>query len=239
MKSILMNIVPQNTVNLPFAHFRILQGLVYHLLSYDSAISETVHNKKEGKADSFKMFCFSDLCGRYRIDSQSLIYEGPVSFEIRSAEDSFIDVIAGRLDEDSLLSINQCACKVIDYSVSSRFFLNNEAVFTMNTPIVAYHTIDKHTVFYGPSDENFFPIVCNNLLKKYEMLHDASYTGPLGIECVECRPKDKCVTSFKGTYLTGYYGAYRLVASGEMLRTAYFCGLGGKNSMGFGVGIIR
>ena len=50
MKSIVLTIQPKQELIIPLSHYHALQGLVYELISYDSALSMELHNKKSGKS---------------------------------------------------------------------------------------------------------------------------------------------------------------------------------------------
>ena len=43
------------------------------------------------------------------------------------------------------------------------------------------------------------------------------------------------VTTFKGTYITGWQGYYHLEGSNELINFLYYAGLGDRNSQGFGM----
>ena len=45
----------------------------------------------------------------------------------------------------------------------------------------------------------------------------------------------KRVTRFKGTYVTGWVGDLILACDPQLLATLYCCGIGAKNSQGFGM----
>lgn len=142
--------------------------------------------------------------------------------------------MAAGVRETPILRFADCDCDVTDLTVSTRTFLKSEAVFTMQTPIVLYRSADGHTRYFAPNEDEFYPLLANNLEKKYAAVFGRDYSGPLGIECLRCTADDKVVTRYKGTLITGYTGVFRIVADPDMLSVAYHCGLGGKNAMGFG-----
>ena len=109
----------------------------------------------------------------------------------------------------------------------------------MNTPIVAYRTEGNYTRYFSYDDPEFFDIVIGNLKKKYFAVYGKEYEGELCFECVRVNKKSKCVTKYKETYITGYYGDYLFKGDSDIIKIAYYCGLGSKNSMGFGTGDIR
>jgi len=233
--TIIIKLTPQETLKLPLARFGILQGLVYALLHYDSSYSREIHNKKdEDGDDAIKLFSFSDLRGQRRCENMQLHYHGSALFEIRSPEERLIETVAARLAADNTVVINGCPCTVDAVRTGEAPLATESCTYLMNTPITVYHTPHNSRCFLSPDEEAFGTTVQNNLLKKYEMVYGKPYTGPLRFETAEVGKRDKCVTRYKGGYITAYYGTYRLTADEDMQRVAYLCGFGGKNSAGFG-----
>ena len=74
-----------------------------------------------------------------------------------------------------------------------------------------------------------------NLISKYEAFYGRKPGGAVSLEPIAVTPGDKCVTKYKGWYVTGYRGKYCLSAQPEVIDFAYHTGLGVKNSAGFGL----
>lgn len=237
MKYIHILISPYNSLKIPLAHFEIMQGVVYRLLSFDSKLSAEIHFKKDGASDAIKLFCFSDLRGHYRFDNGMRIFEEPFEFELRSADDRIVDTVAARLAAERRLGINGHDCIALRYETGAMFFDGGELALNMNTPIVVSRTMeDGHTYYYSPQEPEFFAWVENNLRRKYLAVYGREYEGRLELRRIWMNEKSKCVTKYKGMYITGYRGKYSLLASPDMQAVAYYCGLGEKNSQGFGLG---
>ena len=236
MKSIKIRLMPQDKIVLPYAHFHILQGLVYSLLSFDSEYAYALHEQKRDNRDAMKLFCFSDLQGQYENDSESktLTFCKECIFEIRSSNDKTVDIIEQRLQSDPCILLNDCECRVTGVETASRNFFDTCMVFSATTPITVYQSDANHSVYYSFADAEFYDLVKNNLKTKYALVYGKEYEGEFTFECLQAGQKAKCVTTFKNTYITGYYGKYLLKATPEMLAIAYYCGVGSKNSMGFG-----
>lgn len=234
-----MNIItikfrPDDKLELPFAHFSILQGLVYKLLSFDSEYSEELHNRKNGNADAIKLFIFSDFIGRYSINGGRLFYRESILFEIRSADERVADIIAKRLEAKPDVEINGFACTAQKYRTLEIPLMNECCSYIMNTPITVYTTQNGFRRYYSPDEEEFYLLVKKNLIKKYGMLYNCEYEGDLEFELISTGKNAKCVTRYKDNLITAYYGKYRLTADEKMQRVAYLCGFGSKNSIGFG-----
>lgn len=243
---------PKDALTLPYAHFRILQGFFYRLLSFDEKLSGEIHNKKDGDADAIKLFSFSDVIGNYINENRSLIYRDRFALEIRSTDTDIIDTLRARTESGKDYSINGCDCVADSCDIRDTPELPRECIYRMNTPITAYLTEDNFRKYYSAYDSEFNVLIENNLRKKYALVYGKDYGGELSFSAVNPDRCRKCVTKFKKKdtsddrgekylieYITAYYGEYRLIADGDMQRIAYLCGLGGKNSQGFGFPYLK
>lgn len=236
MKSIKIWLMPQDTIVLPFAHSSVLQGLVYALLAFEPEYASALHSLRNGNKDAMKLFCFSDLQGRYKIvkENKTLIFTDRCMLEIRAFDDKAIDIIEQRLQSDPCFSLNNYECRSTVIETSTRSFFDNFMAFSANSPITVYKSDGKHSVYYSFEDAEFYELVKNNLKAKYALVYGEEYNDELHFECLRADEKSKCITRYKDTIITGYYGDYMLKADPKMLELAYYCGVGSKNSMGFG-----
>ncbi len=230
--------MPKNELRLPYAHLRILQGFFYRLLSFDERVSGETHNKKDGADDAIKLFSFSDIIGKYVNDGKRLIYRDRFVFEIRSVEPDIIGTIQLRLESEKEYIINGCECAAESFSVQEAPELPAGCVYRMNTPITVYLTQGNFRKYCSPLDSEFYLMIEKNLRRKYALVYGESYCGEFCLSSTNPEGCRKCVTKFKDEYITAYYGEYRLNADENMHRIAYLCGLGGKNSQGFGFPIV-
>ena len=236
MKALKIDFYPENILILLFAKFDILQGVFYKLLSGNIELLNRVHNAKPDNGKQLKMFCFSELHGNYRIYEKSIAYSENISWEIRSMKDEIIDEIS-----KSLIANGQFRIGDVKYTVSNLQEQNNLTLYSTaisiitDTPITVYETSqDGFRTFYSPEDEQFFTAVENNLRNKYMFLYGDSNPGRVIFTKNPGAKIRKCVTYYSGAPVTAYYGKFVLTASKEICDIAYYCGLGAKNSQGFG-----
>lgn len=234
MKSIKLILETDGEVFLPLAHFEILQGIAYNLMSADAALADEIHNKTPGKTKQFKFFCFTDLHGRYRFYDGGLLLKTPAWWEIRSADDRIIDAIENGVKNNDIF-INGQRCKVASYDVSTQKFDTEKAVFEMDTPAVHYIT-DKNgfSRYFSPEDTEFARGLSDNIIRKYAAFYGKNPEKDVVVMPMKVGSRDKCVTRYKKSFITGYYGSYYVIAPPDVLEFIYHTGLGGKNSMGFG-----
>ena len=235
MKTIIISVKPVRSLRLPFAHFKILQGLAYNLMSYDSALSAEVHDRRFADKKAFKFFGFTDFTGRYYLSKNTLIYKNRFDWEIRSADDRIIEAAEQRILHDPVLTVNNEPCEVLSYEIKEKRFFVNSTDFKMNTPIAVYHTEPSGFVrYYNPFEREFFERLSKNIQNKYEMFFDKPLPGSVAVECNAPSDRDKCVTHYEESIITAWYGKYRVTAPPEVLDFIWHTGLGSKNSIGFG-----
>lgn len=101
----------------------------------------------------------------------------------------------------------------------------------------------KWTQYYTPFDEEFIPLIKNNLIKKLRSVEPASenaesynlHIAPINVDPV----KGKSVVRYKGIILEGYTGIFRYKGSSRLAEVGYQTGLGAKNPQGFGMIMVR
>ena len=94
-----------------------------------------------------------------------------------------------------------------------------------------------HTVFFSPDDPRFCQAMESNARRKYQvLLHETPQDVPISVRpCFKRMPR-KLMTSFRHTYITGWFGQYELHSDrAEMLDLLYQVGIGAKSSQGFGM----
>ncbi len=235
MKIIRFVFKPKSALVLPFAHFQVLQGLVYKMLSENPSLSEEVHNKKYDGTKPFKFFCFTDINGRYRINGRSLLYSDCFSWEIRSADLRIIDAIRSYVLHNRCLEIEHTQCEVVSLEVVEKHFFDNKLSVVMNTPAVVCETDETgFTVYHSPFEAGFTEKITSNIVNKYSAFYDESPENGIRISSVAPKEKNKCVTRYKNTIITAWYGEFVIEADSEVIEFVYHTGIGSKNSMGFG-----
>ena len=233
--------IAENLV-LPIAYNHILQGFVYSHLqnrAYSSDLHEMGFLSDDNR--SYKLFTFSSLKGKYRIDGKRIFFAGPVSWEIRSCDVRMIQLLLQniRVGENMNLggnSVTVQVCNLMDTKVYS-----SDIIVRMDTPVVVYQThADKSTVYLSPEEPSFYRSLSMNTSRKVSSSPVLQQKGLNGISVLfepssSKRYYRRIVTTFKGTYITGYLGDFRIIGNPEILDLLYNTGLGAKNSQGFGI----
>ena len=226
--------MPEKTVVLPLAHADVLQGVFYSLLSPGSAFASEIHDRPQENGKQYKFFCFSDFSGKHYVRNGYISFPDTFTWEIRSADDKIMETIRENVRE---IDVRGIKCTLIDMELAERTCRFMDSVdITMMTPLCVYTTrANGNRRFYSPDEEGFCRSVEKNLISKYEMFYGHQPGGAVSFEPIAVAPEDKCVTKYKGWYVTGYRGRYRLSAPPDVIDLAYHTGLGVKNSAGFGL----
>jgi len=66
---ICIEMVGQKDIVLPIHYNHVIQGFIYSMI--DRELSGFLHNKGYGDGRKFKLFCFSNIIGKSRIDGES------------------------------------------------------------------------------------------------------------------------------------------------------------------------
>lgn len=228
-------------LRLPLSYNHILQGFIYDTLRAEPEYSEFLHNRGYTEDNrSFKLFVYSLISGKYKIEAPYIIFEDDISFELRSPMDAFCDIF------------------YLAFMHKKQYILNNQEVFLqgcvaskrrITEPSVKVHTLSplcvyktrmeedsKKTVYIAPEDDYFCDAIVSNFKKKYKAAFGHEPEGDVNISPVRITQKDKFVTRYEGrVYVTAWNGIYELKGSPENLNFLYDCGVGGKNSQGFGM----
>ncbi len=226
----------KDPLELPVAYHRILQGIIYKNMDTNSGYSDFVHNtgfaydKRE-----FRMFCFSNIFGEYSVANKRISFTGPVAFEVSSPDVYMIRTIADQVMQNGL-TFGQTNFSDVDVLLSDYTVEEDDLLVRAISPITVYMTTDdKKTVYFSPDEEDFAWAINDNFQRKYEAYFGVPAECNVLIEPADVKSSDKCVTNYKGTYITGYQGLYRLSGSRKALDFLMQAGIGSKNSQGFGM----
>ena len=219
-------------LTIPFNYNHEVQSLLYSLLG---ELKDKYHNDGFGER-KYKLFTFSSLRGKKRIKDRRLCFADKIYLDVRSVHDDFCDALFAAMEKRPTLTFfnQELTCVDVNY-LSPKITMDNIAI-TMLSPL-EIHTTDneKHTTYYSVNDDEFTRLFNDNFAGKYEAYMGEAPQEPIKISAISIRPKDKVVTRYKGNYITAWRGIYELKAKPEYLNFLYYCGLGSRNSAGFGM----
>lgn len=237
MKTIIIRL-KNKSITLPINYNSMLQGVIYRLLSYDKEIGNEIHDEGYELDDkSYKLFTFSRLHGKGVYENKMITYTGNIDFEIRFVDDRAIDDIKSSIAKTPYILLGKEILPILEYKVIDNTITSSSIDIKMITPITLHKTDeDNKTVYINYDDEDFSSMILNNAINKYRAYFgDNTRDLSLSINPISVNDRDKVVTTFKGTYITGWQGYYHLEGSNELINFLYYAGLGDRNSQGFGM----
>lgn len=236
MNALIITLRVEQPLRLPLAYNQLVQGMLY-----DNWREHFPALHDEGFSDglrAFRMFTFGPITGRYRIEGKDIVFDGMVRLEVRSPADELIDALAESIMERGIVRLGRSELSLAGLACADRLLFFPEARIRMLSPVTAHDTLsDGRTVYYTPSEERFYECLAANLTAKLNAAGIATMPM-LGCEPIGREPR-KRVTTFKGIYITGYEGTFRLQADPEAMALLYYAGLGDRNSQGFGMFAIE
>ena len=224
-------------VRLPLEDKHILQGVLYALLSENPGLSAAVHD--EGLPfgrHSYKLFTFSGLRGPFHAAEGHRYYTGPAVFEFRSPEFQMCETISDAVNRRRLLRLGAEEVGIEGMVLSQQTFYTEALNIRMLTPVTVHQTLDDgFTRYYQPAEPEFARMIAENFARKYIACYGQPPEESVLLLPRLVGPEDRVVTRFKGTIVKGCLGRYLLRGRPEYLTFLYDCGLGDRNSQGFGM----
>jgi|SRR5579884_384151 len=240
---------------LPMSHQHLLTGLVYHLLGtsdpeYARFLHDEGYSVEAGRARRLKLFVFSGLRVpgyRRRPEGDRLrIAPGPVEWLLASPREDFLQHSAtGLLTAGSVLEVGDIPLTITSVEALPAPVFGETTRFTCLTPIVASVRIPNvGTRYLRPCDgEAFSEAVRKNLLEKYRLVYgdtppaDDRLTLTFKPEYL-ADPRHRGGTKlirYKDIDVVGAFAPFTLTGSTALMHMAWECGLGSRNSAGFGM----
>ncbi len=232
---------PKGKIVLPFRYPELVQALVYRHLTPRHA--EKLHNDGfiHGKR-RFKLFTFSRLRGpRERTEKHGngfLIFKERMYLQISSPVDWLLPEIAESLIKSGNIVLGKNHLSVESIKVFQPVILEPPFTLRMLSPVTMYSTLKKadgkkKTYYYNPREEEFSILLSRNAQKKYELVYKTQRDGYFTL--IPLRPPRLHPVNYKGTIIHAYSGIFKAEGDPELLQVTYECGLGAKNSQGFGM----
>lgn len=227
----------KDTFKIPFNYNHILSSIIYNKIA-DLDLAFKLHNSK-----SFKFFTFSQIYipKRKRINDGFLSKDGRFNFYISSPNDylikslinGFLDGLTVKFKYETLFVEKVELVKEIDF--------NEKMEFKSISPIIVRKKKEiggKLKIWDLPPGDEFFKAIEKNLVKKYLKFNDLEGTDKKIRVYSEMKSVKRRRIAFEKGSQTTYNRAYMMdiVLEGDLdlIKFAYDCGVGEKNSGGFG-----
>lgn len=224
-------------LSLPVNYSHILQAVIYRSLDILPDYSRFLHEGGFTRGQrQYKMFQFSQLTGEYKIQNKQITFYSNVSFEVRSPEPLLIRLLGESMWTNGIIFGNNLytdiQVELYDYTVEEE-----QIMIRMQSPLTVYSTNSEtnSVQYYSPEETRFYELISDNFFRKYQAYYGVTPNSEIQMEIYGKKQPKKFVTRYKGSYITGWYGIYKLFGKRKYLDFLYQTGIGGKNSQGFGM----
>ncbi len=233
-----ITLLAERSLTLPKSYNHILQSFFYR--NMDTTLSRFLHDIgfPHGKR-RFKLFTFSKVLGkllkkdrRRRLVSFepeiTLYFASPLMDIVSSSVKTFLK------KENLLLGKNRLSLKSVELVKPE---VSEEITVRCLSPITVYRTPvgSRRSEYLTPWQEEFYKLLRDNLLKKYEILYSLPFKGELDIEPINVLEKYRKKVVYRGKLIEAWEGYYKLKGDKDILKLALEAGLGARNSQGFGM----
>ena len=245
MRSLRITAYARDSIILPLAYNELLHGLLYSCWR-DNAPQIHDEGYKDGAA-TYRLFTFGPLRATGTIDTKkrTIRMMGPITFEVRTPLEELLDILASELAARGVMRIGAHELPLVNLDACDRLLFPKRALIKAIQPIVATRKSNNpdaaekresgsHSEYLSPSDDGWHELIHKNALGKARA-YGLDCGTDLQIIPLSTDSMRKRVTRFKGTYITGWMGEFALSCDPQLMQLLYSCGLGSKNSQGFGM----
>ncbi len=220
---------------IPYNYNHILSAIIYKKIA-DLDLAAKLHFSKD-----YKFFTFSQIyVPQFKLTKKGVLSrDGKLEFYISSPNDDLIkSLVEGHL-ENSEVNFKGDKLLVEQIELLKQPLFNEYMKMKTISPVMARikREVDGKLKIWdlGPGDERFYESVQKNLINKY-----IKFYGDFdGDRWVKIRPNMESAKrrriDIKGNFHRGFMMNFEIEADQRLVEFAYDCGLGEKNSMGFGM----
>lgn len=134
---------------LPINYHHILQAVIYKGIGELPEYAKHVHDYGyRNEKRSYKLFQFSQLKGKYRIEQRKIIFYEDVHFEIRSVDIRLIQALKKYFEENGIC-YGERKIRSIEVKLDDRMVEQEDILVKMKTPLTVHSTdrFSKKTFF--------------------------------------------------------------------------------------------
>ncbi|MGB9680161.1 MAG: CRISPR-associated endoribonuclease Cas6 [Minisyncoccia bacterium] len=242
-----LTLLPEEGKSLNINYNYFLSGWVYNTLKKaNKEYAEELHTKgySYGKK-AFKLFTFSQLRSKnFKITDKNIMFLDKTYLYITSPKKEFLLNFIGEVLNNDILKLQNYEFKIESAEVLKEPEFNNEEnKFICLSPIVSSTAVEidgkRKSVNLPLHQPKFVENLKNNLIEKYYVLYNTlpdnlSLNINFDMQYYSQKPKSKRI-KYKNIFVWGYMVPFIMSGNIELIKVAYDCGIGEKNSAGFGM----
>lgn len=220
---------------LPLAYKSIIQGVIYNMMDKHDEGSFYHDQGYKNQEKTYKMFVFSDLYGKYKVENKQITFFDDIRLYISVLDKKLFKIIYDFLLNNEYLFFNNQKVKLIGIDIMDlpHFYGNQTITIKTLSPIVAYTSKNKYFKYYSPGDEKYEQLLKGNIIHKM-----IAYNYPVISCCFEINKiiyQKKRLVHFKNTFYEAYQCELVITTNYDTLKIIYDTGLSAKGSCGFGM----
>jgi len=220
---------------IPYNYNSILNAIIYRKIS-DLDLAAKLHFSQD-----FKFFTFSQIyVPERKLTKKGIVSkDGKLEFYISSPNDDLIkSLVEGHL-ENTQVDFKGKKLLVEQIELLKKPIFKNKMKMKTMSPVIARikREIDGKLKIWdlGPADERFYESIQKNLINKYIKFY-GDYDGNKYVKIApDMKSTKRRRIEVKGEFNRCYMMNFEIEADERLVEFAYDCGIGEKNSMGFGM----
>ncbi|ADL70145.1 CRISPR-associated protein Cas6 [Thermoanaerobacterium thermosaccharolyticum DSM 571] len=242
-----ITLLPEEYKSLNINYNYFLSGWVYNTLKKaNREFAEHLHEKgyRYGKK-VFKLFTFSQLRSKkLKIIDDEIMFLDETYLYITSPKKEFMLNFVTEVLNNEFLKLQDYQFRIKSVEMLKEpEFSNKEDKFICLSPIVMSTAIEidgkRKSINLPLHDSRFIENIKNNLIEKYYVLYNTlpdnlNINIDFDVNYYMKNPNGKRI-KFKNVYVKGYMVPFTMSGNPDLIKVAYECGLGEKNSAGFGM----
>ncbi len=231
----------EGMLRLPRANLHLFQSMIYRLLPQD--LAAFLHDggyQAQGKR--LKLFAMSWPMASClpAFERSAIRFPLPVRLTVSTpVEEIAFGLIRSVVSPEGLrVGNNKLLCNRVELA---RHIAQDERL-TVRTlsPVTCYEVMTRrgrpYVLYFRPDDREFAPFIDANLRRKFSALFpdQAPPAGEVRVTSLDVRDRVALFKPGMSCPIKGWDGVFRLEGPKELLQVALDCGLGAKNSSGWG-----
>lgn len=233
-----INFSSEKEIIIPIHYNNIVQAFIYN--NIDQNLATFLHdNGYNSNGRNFKLFTYSRILGRGKKENDKFNFGRKLEIIVSSPLEKFCKSIANNMLQRDDLFLGTNIIKVDQIQIFNYTVEKDEILIDTLSPIVSYSTLLKHdkskyTLYYMPGESDFTRIVSENIVRKFNALHNTDIPLDDGIEIIQKGPSVQNATYYKNILIKGASGKFIIKGNKALLQLGVDTGFGSKNSQGFG-----
>lgn len=242
-----ITLLPEENKSLNINYNYFLSGWIYNTLKKaNKEYEEELHTRGYSYGNKvFKLFTFSQLRSKnLKIVNENIMFLDKTYLYITSPKKEFLLNFVTEVLNNNILKLQDYEFKIETVEILKEpEFDKGENKFICLSPIVTSTAAEidgkRKSVNLPLHDPRFVENLKNNLIEKYYVIYNTlpdnlSLNINFDMEYYSKNPKGKRIR-YKNVYVKGYMVPFTMSGNIELIKVAYDCGIGEKNSAGFGM----